>query len=103
MGHSSWGWEQRNAAGWIYILRFSNGLFKIGRTIHLETRLKVHKREYRDPDAKLVAVKHVANCLMAEKKWHRAFSDKRVRSQWNGLPEHFQLTDSDIEKFIEGD
>lgn len=95
---NSWGWTWSSSKGWIYILDLGNGLYKVGRTIHLAKRLQEHRREYRKPEIDYVAIKEVSNCLTAERRWHRAFSDKRV-----SLSEHFALTDEDIDVFDQED
>ena len=92
-----WGWSQLSRAGYVYLLKANDGLYKIGRARDLDRRVIQLRKERPSLGLELVAYKKVKDCLYAERQWHKRFADKR-----RGPAEWFALTPDDVTKFERG-
>jgi hypothetical protein len=79
-------------SGYIYLLGPSNGLYKIGRTIDVEQRLK-SIQTYFPHKLNLVCCHETSDMYNAEGFAHALFEDKRVRGEW------FELSPNDVQCF----
>lgn len=86
--------EQRLVSGHIYLLQASNGCYKIGRTIDLDSRLKQHERDY-PLEIKVIHSFWCRNNIKAESHLLKMFSEKKLQGEW------FELEPDDV-KFITG-
>lgn len=81
-------------SGYIYVLRADNGLYKIGRSVNIDGRIK--RLETVLPyELELVCAVKAKDYITTEAKLHQVFADKCVKGEW------FQLTEADIE-YIKG-
>ncbi len=78
----------------VYILRASNGLYRIGQTGSLYKRITTHWNENSD-DFVLFAFMPTESHLHWEQCLHRTFCDRRIKGEW------FALTDEDVKKILE--
>lgn len=80
----------RNSLGWVYLLRSSDDVYKIGRTRDPKNRIRTFS-------VKLpfdVEYEHLVRCddmYAMETELHQRFADKRLDGEW------FILTDNDVE------
>lgn len=87
--------ERVLAPGYIYLLRSENNRYKIGRAKDLEARVHQIEREY-PIRIKLIHSFAVADTPSAERTFHNLFRERRLdNTEW------FELTQDDIERFIE--
>lgn len=77
-------------SGKVYILKADNGLYKIGQTTHLSERIKQLGIQL-PYELELVWYIPTDHVLIAEKKLHDYFADKRIKGEW------FALEEDDIE------
>jgi hypothetical protein len=73
---------------YVYLMGMGNGLFKIGWTVNVHTRLTEFKTG--NPLLELVHAEHVLNAHGCERALHHRFQEKRVSGEW------FRLSESDI-------
>lgn len=76
-------------SGFVYVLRSPYG-YKIGKTIHLKTRLQMFGVKLPFPNS----VEHCAwfeDYSSAERQFHAQFADKRLEGEW------FNLSQADLE------
>ena len=78
----------------VYVLRASNGLYKIGQTGSLYKRITALWNESSD-DFVLLAFMPTESHLYWEQSLHRTFCDRRTKGEW------FALTDDDVKKILE--
>lgn len=82
--------KRRNTAGWVYLLHSVDGLYKIGRTIDPNNRLRTFS-------VKLpfdVKYDHLIKCndmYALETRLHHKYADKRIKGEW------FNLSPEDVE------
>jgi hypothetical protein len=82
---------RRSAAGWVYLLKGSQGNWKLGRTVSRERRWL----ETLDENYEEVARFYSADCVADEKFMHEKFAKVSVGREW------FRLSDEQI-KWIKG-
>lgn len=68
---------------YLYLMRHSNGLTKIGRSVNPKTREKTLQAE--DPRLRLIF--KAKDCGWLEKEIHDRFADRRKRGEWFDLTE----------------
>lgn len=81
--------EISKLGGCVYIVKVGEH-FKIGKTKNIKSRMGEYTKLPIEP--KVVFLKEVTNCSLAEETLHNYFKNKRVRGEW------FNLDDEDIEK-----
>lgn len=77
--------------GFVYLMRRSNGQYKIGRSLNVENRQQELQRKYSDS----IEIIHVIPCddyVSAEIEMHERFAHRQVRGEW------FSLTADDVEQ-----
>lgn len=79
--------------GFIYLLKTDEGLYKIGKTKRLDSRLTSFGLTLPFP-VKLTTSYHVPDMHATEAYWHRLFASKRVNGEW------FRLEERDVRAFI---
>lgn len=72
--------------GHIYVLRAANGLYKIGRAIDVDQRLRAYKTHSSEP-LEMVLAYRVADMVSTEADWHARFGEKRQHGEWFALDE----------------
>lgn len=81
-------------SGYVYVLRADNGLYKIGRSVNIDGRIK--RLETVLPyELELICTVKVKDYITTEAKLHQVFADKCVKGEW------FKLAKADIE-YIKG-
>lgn len=81
--------------GYLYLLRRSDGLHKIGHTINVKKRLTYNRYENRGYHIDLIHTVYVSCRIEEERYWHDLFATKRIWREW------FDLSEQDIQRFIE--
>ena len=84
-----------NGSGFLYLLRRSDGLHKIGHAFNVKRRLSNNKYENRGYCIDLIHTVHVSCRIAAERYWHDLFAAKRIRREW------FALSEQDVRQFVE--
>lgn len=81
--------------GYVYLMHAAGTKwYKIG--VSKQPEVRQEQLSTKTP-YEVVMISHYSDIdpLVAEKEWHKAFADKRVRGEW------FELSDADIEEFKE--
>lgn len=79
-----------NQVGYVYLVRGTNELYKIGRTKQLQRRMK--RFEVKLPfEVEVIALIRTETPNIEEKKWHERFAEKRLDGEW------FSLDDADVQ------
>lgn len=84
--------RRKYTPGFVYLMKSSNGYYKIGRATNVDIRNKQHLRDY--PIA--IDVIHFffcRNCVKGESYLLKMFGDRRLQGEW------FELEPDDV-KFI---
>lgn len=76
-------WEK--AKGFVYVIKSSTGLFKIGHANDVWRRFDQHRHDYPGETLDMVSVIEADNRYECEKFLHKRFSAKRVRGEWFDL------------------
>jgi len=77
-------------SGYIYVLRADNGLYKIGRSVNIDGRIK--RLETVLPyELEFVCAIEAEDYITTEERLHQVFADKCVKGEW------FELAKADIE------
>jgi len=79
--------------GFIYLIKCEVGLYKIGRTKDIVSRIKMLEREI-PIKMELIHNFHSNNYILAEKIMHQRYSEFRVRYEW------FNLNDSHVAEIM---
>jgi len=82
---------KRNPEGYVYLLKTYDGLYKIGRTVDPDNRLRTFSVKLPFP----VEYEYLIRCkdrFETERALHQQFSHKRVNGEW------FRLDQNDIEQ-----
>jgi len=74
---------KEKVSGYIYVIE-STGLYKIGRTLNIQSRMKTYVTENPHP-TKLIIDAQVNDYESVEKTLHKTFKNKRVRGEWFNL------------------
>jgi hypothetical protein len=67
--------------GYIYLLKASNGFFKIGRAANVEKRLNNHKRMY-PLEIEVLHTVYVADTVRTESYLLKRFEDYKLQGEW---------------------
>jgi hypothetical protein len=78
--------------GFVYLLKGETGLFKIGSSRNLNSRVAdiVASLPF---SVQIIHSAYVRNRLDLERRWHRRFAEQRVRGEW------FRLSEGDVGLF----
>jgi hypothetical protein len=87
-------WSHERGAGYVYILKASNGLYKIGHTESLNVRINKLRHTY-EYQFELIHVIEAFSRYRVERYLHERFADKRVKQEW------FALTDDDVKTLMQ--
>ena len=79
------GQSPARGAGYVYVLRAENGLFKIGRSRNPMQRVQELSGTTGPVEIELILSHYVADCAKSERELHAAFTDKRARGEWFAL------------------
>lgn len=83
------GWLQNRPSemyrpGWVYLIKASDGFYKIGCSSQPERRIKAISTQFRTP-VETICIIPVESMLPCERYLHDLFHDKRVYSEWFDL------------------
>lgn len=84
----------RRTPGYVYLIRSSDGLYKIGRSGNPNNRMRTFKLTL-PFDVEYECVIHTDDMVALEKQLHRKYTEKRIRGEW------FKLSARDV-KYIKG-
>lgn len=85
------------ATGWgfVYFIKSSTGLYKIGLAVDIERRFRELSIEYSSEDLELVRTIETENMMHTEQRFHNIFSKKRQHGEWFALEsKDFALVDT---------
>ena len=86
----------RKPSGWgyVYIIKSSNGLHKIGLSVNIRRRLKQLQRAYAPEQLRLVRQIETDSMMNTERQLHNILSRRHVHGEWFALtPEDFRWVD----------
>lgn len=81
--------NNRQTAGYVYLIKSSTGHYKIGRTGNLNNRLRTFSVKL-PFEVEFVHVISAGDMMATERQLHQYFASKRVNGEW------FSLTDDDV-------
>lgn len=83
-----------NTWGYVYIIRSSNGLHKIGVAKDVNRRLKEHQRAHPSEQLDLIRTIETDNMMSTERFLHGLLDKRRVQGEWFALePGDFAMVD----------
>jgi len=96
--------KTRHAAtswGYVYVIKSSNGLYKIGLSKEPERRIKQLRKDYPNQELSIVRVIETDNMLATEYQLHCIYEKQKVCGEWFDLePKDFKWIDR-IERNIQ--
>jgi len=94
-----------NTWGYVYIIRSSNGLYKIGLSHNVQLRISQHQKAHSDEVLQLIRVIETDNMMHTEQQLHNIFDRKRVHGEWFALSEddfqYVDLIERNIQAYID--
>lgn len=77
--------------GYIYLMKSENGLYKIGRAVNIESRLKDLNREI-PVMVEIIHYYHTDDYASEEIRLHKLYADQRIKYEW------FTLNDAQVQE-----
>ncbi len=81
-------------AGYVYLLKAENGLYKIGRSKTPDVRIRDITKAVAPFDIQIIHTAYYPDCYRAESDLHKLFREKRRRGEW------FELSDEEVMALI---
>ena len=91
--------------GYVYVIKSSSGLCKIGLTSDVHRRLAELRRDYPSESLVVARVIETDNMMWTERQLHSLFSRRHVHGEWFALMESdfdwIDLIERDIKRYLD--
>jgi predicted GIY-YIG superfamily endonuclease len=91
-GHADSNLRKDNPQGYVYLVRASDGAYKIGTSQHPALRMEYLQEKKPDVELTLLHLIYCADAYRAESQLHMQYSPKRIKGEW------FALNDEDVKE-----
>lgn len=86
---------RKQVKGYIYLIKHQDGMYKIGRTKDLKSRMKAYETSMPFTQIELIATMESDDYMKDERDLHAEFSEKQIRGEW------FDLTEKEVDNLRE--